>query len=222
MHSGDARVASSRRASASCATLLERIEDSADRRHPARGLPARARSRSRTSSSRHAAHGVACWATRVHERKFAFPPGAWARRADDRDGARPRTRTWRPSLAVTGAGGLPDASQTRETCSVPGPTLQPLSAHALRPSTPDDRHATAVQAILEADPPYGARGGLRRRRRAPAAGTLRRSPPGSRPRSTESLTGTGSVGAGGLDGRRRARSPSWACSASASPTRSSW
>jgi acetylornithine deacetylase/succinyl-diaminopimelate desuccinylase-like protein len=79
------------------------------------------------------------------------------------DGARPTTddptdqllaRTWRPTLSVVGADGLPPPARA-------GNVLRPRTALKLSiriPPTCDHRAAlAAVRRTLEADPPYGAR-----------------------------------------------------------------
>ena len=63
-------------------------------------------------------------------------------------------RTWRPALAVTGAAHLPSIADA-------GNVLRPKTALRLSmrlPPTVDAEHATSrIKAVLEADPPYGAR-----------------------------------------------------------------
>ncbi len=63
-------------------------------------------------------------------------------------------RTWRPQLAVTGAGGLPELASA-------GNVLRPATALKLSlrlPPTADGAKAgTFVKRLLEADPPYGAK-----------------------------------------------------------------
>ncbi|MDP6537912.1 MAG: M20 family metallopeptidase [Planctomycetota bacterium] len=63
-------------------------------------------------------------------------------------------RTWRPALSVTGAGGLPALADA-------GNVLRPATKAALSlrlpPAADSARAAGALKAILEADPPYGAR-----------------------------------------------------------------
>ena len=61
--------------------------------------------------------------------------------------------TWRSTLAVTGADGLP-ALQNAGNVLLPELTLK-LSMR-LPPTTPPARAAAAVKALLERDPPYGA------------------------------------------------------------------
>ena len=78
------------------------------------------------------------------------------------DGARPTTddpaeqllaRTWRPSLSVVGADGLPPISRA-------GNVLRPRTSLKLSfripPTCDPSTAAAAVKAALEADPPYGA------------------------------------------------------------------
>jgi acetylornithine deacetylase/succinyl-diaminopimelate desuccinylase-like protein len=63
-------------------------------------------------------------------------------------------RTWRPQLAVIGAGGLPPSENS-------GNVLRPFTALKLSlriPPTVDAEQAgETLRAILERDPPYGAR-----------------------------------------------------------------
>jgi len=63
-------------------------------------------------------------------------------------------RTWRPALAVTGAGGLPSLQSA-------GNVLRPRTAAKLSlrlpPTVDGDQAAAVVKRLLEADPPYGAR-----------------------------------------------------------------
>jgi acetylornithine deacetylase/succinyl-diaminopimelate desuccinylase-like protein len=63
-------------------------------------------------------------------------------------------RTWRPMLAVTGAEGLPAPANA-------GNVLRPKTALVLSlrlpPTVKADSAARQLQAILQADPPYGAR-----------------------------------------------------------------
>jgi len=61
--------------------------------------------------------------------------------------------TWRPTLAVTGADGLPP-TQNAGNVLLPEVTLK-LSLR-LPPTTNPDVAAKAVKAVLERDPPYGA------------------------------------------------------------------
>jgi len=61
--------------------------------------------------------------------------------------------TWRPSLAVTGADGLPDLGSA-------GNVLRPYSSvklsFRLPPGVDPDAAARSVKTALESDPPYGA------------------------------------------------------------------
>jgi acetylornithine deacetylase/succinyl-diaminopimelate desuccinylase-like protein len=78
-------------------------------------------------------------------------------------GARPLTdspyelvlnTTWRPSLAVTGAGGLPELQNAGNVLL---PRLDLKLSFRLPPTTDADLAATVVKRRLEADPPYAAR-----------------------------------------------------------------
>jgi len=78
-------------------------------------------------------------------------------------GARPLTdsayelvlnTTWRPSLAVTGAGGLPELQNAGNVLL---PRLDLKLSFRLSPTTDADLAASVVKQRLEADPPYGAR-----------------------------------------------------------------
>lgn len=84
--------------------------------------------------------------------KYPFVEGARATSDDLADLV--LARTWRPTLSVTGAGGLPALADA-------GNVLRPVTALALSlrmPPTLDIRAAAQrVKQILEADPPYGAR-----------------------------------------------------------------
>jgi acetylornithine deacetylase/succinyl-diaminopimelate desuccinylase-like protein len=63
-------------------------------------------------------------------------------------------RTWRPTLAITGQAGLPDLVQG-------GNVLRPMTALKLSLRLPPTLNATDIdgklKALLESDPPYGAR-----------------------------------------------------------------
>jgi len=63
-------------------------------------------------------------------------------------------RTWRPALAVTGADGLPAPGNA-------GNVLRPVTRLKLSIRVPPrldaNRAAAAVKAVLERDPPYGAK-----------------------------------------------------------------
>ncbi len=84
--------------------------------------------------------------------KYPFVEGARATSDDLADLV--LARTWRPSLSVTGAGGLPALADA-------GNVLRPGTALALSLRMPPtlEIHAAArrVKEILESDPPYGAR-----------------------------------------------------------------
>ncbi|MDZ7810563.1 MAG: peptidase dimerization domain-containing protein [Arhodomonas sp.] len=87
----------------------------------------------------------------VH-RKFPFVDGAGPGRGEIAELI--LDRTWRPALAVTGADGLPPPASAGYVLR-PGTTLR-LSLRL--PPTVDGEAATAaMKALLEADPPHGAR-----------------------------------------------------------------
>jgi acetylornithine deacetylase/succinyl-diaminopimelate desuccinylase-like protein len=146
VHSGDASgvVASSFRIAR---TLLERI-DAADTgivKHAAfhAQVPPE-----RAEQARRAAQvlGEEIW------RKFPFVPAMEPMQADLADLV--LNRTWRPFLAVTGADGLPPPASA-------GNVLRPKTSLVLSlrlpPTVKADSAAKQLKAILEADPPYGAR-----------------------------------------------------------------
>ncbi|HEU4352926.1 MAG TPA: M20/M25/M40 family metallo-hydrolase, partial [Burkholderiales bacterium] len=149
VHSGDASgvVASSFRVSR---VLLERI-DAADTgivKHAAfhAQIPPE-----RAAQAKRAAEvlGEEIW------RKFPFVPGMQPMQADLADLV--LNRTWRPFLGVTGADGLPNPASA-------GNVLRPKTALVLSlrlpPTVNADSAARQLKAILEADPPYGARVGF--------------------------------------------------------------
>jgi acetylornithine deacetylase/succinyl-diaminopimelate desuccinylase-like protein len=84
--------------------------------------------------------------------EFPFPPGM--RPASDDRVELLLNRSWRPQLAVVGAAGLPPPGSA-------GNVLRPRTSLKLSlrlPPTVDADAATAkMKALLEADPPYGAR-----------------------------------------------------------------
>lgn len=84
--------------------------------------------------------------------KFPWAPGMGP---VERDGGElVLNRTWRPQLAVTGADGIPSVANA-------GNVLRPQTALKLSlrlpPALDAERAAARVKAVLEADPPYGAR-----------------------------------------------------------------
>ncbi len=95
--------------------------------------------------------------------KFPFVPGCRPMHTDPVELV--LARTWRPALSVTGADGLPPTAAA-------GNVLRPRTALQLSmrlPPTCDARAALArMQAVLESDPPCGAR--VRFRADVPAAG----------------------------------------------------
>lgn len=84
--------------------------------------------------------------------EFPFQPGASPVTSDIREAL--LNRTWRPQLAITGAGGLPALDRS-------GNVLRPETSVkvSLRlPPTADANAATkALKQIFEKDPPYGAK-----------------------------------------------------------------
>ena len=146
VHSGDASgvVASSFRIAR---TLLERIDD-ADTgvvKHAAfhAQVPPE-----RAEQARRAAQvlGEEIW------RKFPFVPNMQPMQADLADLV--LNRTWRPFLAVTGADGLPPPASAG---NVLRPKTELVLSLRLPPTVKADSAAQQLKAILEADPPYGAR-----------------------------------------------------------------
>jgi len=85
-------------------------------------------------------------------RRFPFVKGMQPMTSDLSDLV--LNRTWRPMLAVTGAEGLPAPANA-------GNVLRPKTALVLSlrlpPTVRADSAARQLQAIVEADPPYGAR-----------------------------------------------------------------
>ena len=146
VHSGDASgvVASSLRVAR---LLLERIEDAETGivKHSAfhAQVPVE-----RAEQAKRAAEvlGTDVW------RKFPFVQGMQPMTIDLADLV--LNRTWRPMLAVTGADGLPPPASA-------GNVLRPRTALVLSlrlpPTVKAESAARQLQAILQADPPYGAR-----------------------------------------------------------------
>jgi acetylornithine deacetylase/succinyl-diaminopimelate desuccinylase-like protein len=146
VHSGDASgvVASSFRIAR---TLLERI-DAAETgivKHSAfhAQIPPE-----RAEQARRAAEvlGEEIW------RKFPFVPGMQPMQADLADLV--LNRTWRPFLAVIGADGLPPPASAG---NVLRPRTELVLSLRLPPTVKADSVVQQLKAILEADPPYGAR-----------------------------------------------------------------
>lgn len=149
VHSGDASgvVPSSFRI---LRGLLGRLEDAETGRILVEACwaeipPARAEQARRAA----AALGEAVW------RKFPFVDGMGPVESDG--GELVLNRTWRPQLAVTGADGLPPIADA-------GNVLRPSTALKLSLRLPPGLDAAVaaarVKAVLEADPPYGARVGF--------------------------------------------------------------
>lgn len=84
--------------------------------------------------------------------KFPFVPGA--RPVGDANVERALNRAWRPQLAVTGAAGLPPLASAGNVLR-PSTTLK-LSLR-IPPSMPGPAASAVVKALLEKDPPYGAK-----------------------------------------------------------------
>jgi acetylornithine deacetylase/succinyl-diaminopimelate desuccinylase-like protein len=146
VHSGDASgvVASSFRIAR---TLLERI-DAADTgivKHAAfhAQIPPE-----RSTQARRAAEVLG---EEIY-RKFPFVPGMEPMLSDPADLV--LNRTWRPFLAVTGADGLPAPASAG---NVLRPKTELVLSLRLPPTVKAESAAQQLKAILEADPPYGAR-----------------------------------------------------------------
>jgi acetylornithine deacetylase/succinyl-diaminopimelate desuccinylase-like protein len=146
VHSGDASgvVASSFRIAR---MLLDRIDD------PATGIVEHAGFHAqippeRAAQAKKAAQvlGEEIW------RKFPFVPNMQPMQADLADLV--LNRTWRPFLAVTGADGLPPPASAG---NVLRPKTELVLSLRLPPTVKADSVAQQLKAILEADPPYGAR-----------------------------------------------------------------
>ena len=145
IHSGDASgvVASSFRVAR---RLLDRVED-ADTGEVI--LPAlRAEVPADRMAQAEAAAGVL--GDSVHD-KYPFQPGVQPMGADAT--SRVIARTWRATLSVTGAAGMPPLEHA-------GNVLRPETALKLSfrtaPTTDPDAALAAVKEALESDPPYGA------------------------------------------------------------------
>jgi len=85
-------------------------------------------------------------------RKFPFTPGGQPMQADLADLV--LNRTWRPFLAVTGADGLPAPANAG---NVLRPATRLVLSLRLPPTVKAESAAKQLKAILETDPPYGAR-----------------------------------------------------------------
>jgi acetylornithine deacetylase/succinyl-diaminopimelate desuccinylase-like protein len=85
-------------------------------------------------------------------RKFPFVPNMQPMQPDLADLV--LNRTWRPFLAVTGADGLPPPASAG---NVLRPKTELVLSLRLPPTVNADSAARQLKAILEADPPYGAR-----------------------------------------------------------------
>ena len=85
-------------------------------------------------------------------RKFPFTAGGQPMQADLADLV--LNRTWRPFLAVTGADGLPAPANAG---NVLRPQTKLVLSLRLPPTVKAESAAKQLKAILETDPPYGAR-----------------------------------------------------------------
>ena len=85
-------------------------------------------------------------------RKFPFVPRMQPMQADLADLV--LNRTWRPFLAITGADGLPAPASAG---NVLRPKTELVLSLRLPPTVNADSAAKQLKAILETDPPYGAR-----------------------------------------------------------------
>ena len=85
-------------------------------------------------------------------RKFPFTPGGTPMQADLADLV--LNRTWRPFLAITGADGLPAPASAG---NVLRPQTKLVLSLRLPPTVKAESAQKQLKAILETDPPYGAR-----------------------------------------------------------------
>lgn len=83
---------------------------------------------------------------------FPFLPGAGP--ASDSLVDLALNRTWRPTLTVTGASGLPPLAQAG---NVLRPTTELMLSVRVPPAVDPVKAQAALKAVLEADPPYGAK-----------------------------------------------------------------
>ena len=165
-------AASCPRASASLRQLLSRLEDDDDRRRSGR---ATSTSRSRPSASRRRAPAAEVLGDDVCT-QVPLRRRACGRCATDR-AELVLNRTWRPAL-VDHRRRRPARARRRRQRAAPAAPRSSSRCACRRRSTP--RRATqALKEILEADPPYGAQGDASTPSRPAAAGTRRRSRPGS-------------------------------------------
>jgi acetylornithine deacetylase/succinyl-diaminopimelate desuccinylase-like protein len=84
--------------------------------------------------------------------KLPFAPGVSA--LSDSPVELALNNTWRPTLAVTGAAGLPAIANAGNVLL---PRLELKLSFRLPPTTDAAKAAAAVKRALESDPPYGAR-----------------------------------------------------------------
>jgi acetylornithine deacetylase/succinyl-diaminopimelate desuccinylase-like protein len=146
VHSGDASgvVAESLRIAR---LLLERIDDAATGVVKHSGFHAQIPDE-RSEQAKRAAEvlGEEIW------RKFPFVPGMRPMTGDLADLV--LNRTWRPMLAVTGADGLPAPA---DAGNVLRPKTSLVVSLRLPPTVKAESAARQLKAILETDPPYGAK-----------------------------------------------------------------
>ena len=122
------------------------------------------------------------------------------------DGAGPATtdpvelvlsRTWRPALEITGAGGLPEIGNAG---NVARPRTDAKVSLRLPPTCDPQAAAETVRDLLEREPPHGARVRFSSDHAAPRLGGARHRPV-ARPRGTPRLLGV-LRSRGGVHGRR--------------------
>ena len=146
VHSGDAGgiVPSSFRI---LRALLSRLEDEAD----GSIRPAELHVRIPEDRRQQAAHAAAVLGGRVHA-KFPFAGETHPLESDPSDAV--LARTWRPALAITGAAGLPFL---KDAGNVLRPSTTVKLSLRLPPGLDAKWTAARVKALLETDPPQGAR-----------------------------------------------------------------
>ena len=127
--------------------LLSRIEDERDGRIVLDSLHAQIPPARRVQ----AGEAAAVLGRRVHER-FPFVDGAGPATADPVELV--LDRTWRPALEITGAGGLPEIGNAG---NVARPRTDVKLSLRLPPTCDPEAAAGTLRAVLERDPPHGAR-----------------------------------------------------------------
>ena len=171
-------------------------------------------SRSRRSASSRRRPPRRCWATTVYD-KFPFAGG------DAADGRRSGRAGAEPHLAAAARGHrrgrLSGAGERRQRAAAL--LHAPSSACACRRRSTAKAAMASIKKALEADPPYGARSTFERQ-----GGQTGWNAPPLAPwleKAVDAGLRGGVRHAGRLHGRRRHRSPSWACWARSSRRRSS-